>query len=197
MNRKLNAPLVAALLILVTVSTTGQAMRAGQGMTIQTGVVVEARRVNLDSDVPKGALIGGIAGYASASGKSSSKKARNAIIGGTLGSVLVSGAQGDRSGTMYTVELAGGGSSQVVTDQNEIRVGDCVSVEQASNGAVNIRRASSSLCIADDEPLPEDLVEEISQDAAVCMAARDQLLAAQSDAEIERAAMKVNILCND
>ena len=95
------------------------------------------------------------------------------------------------------MELAGGGSAQVVTDQNEIRVGDCVSVEQASNGAVNIRRASSSLCIADDEPLPEDLVEEISQDAAVCMAARDQLLAAQSDAEIERAAMKVNILCND
>jgi hypothetical protein len=166
-------------------------------VTIQTGVVVEASGVNLDSDVPKGALIGGIAGYASASGKSSSKKARNAIIGGTLGSVLVSGAQGDRSGTMYTVALAGGGSAQIVTDQKEIRIGDCVSVEQSSNGAVNIRRASGSLCIMDDDPLPQDIVEEISQDAAACMAARDQLLTAETDAAIERAAMKVNILCND
>ncbi|MEE4361473.1 MAG: hypothetical protein V2I63_08100 [Pseudomonadales bacterium] len=164
---------------------------------MSTGVAVQAQRVDLDSAAPKGALIGGMAGYASAKGKSSSKRARNTLIGSAVGGSIAGGAQGSRMGMAYTVELAAGSSMQVVTDQTEIRVGDCVSVEQAGSGSVNLRRASPALCQADDAPLEADLVAEITQDAQACITARDQLLAAEDDAAIDRAALKVQILCND
>jgi hypothetical protein len=173
------------------------AAKAGQSVSVRTGVVVQGQRIDLDSEAPKGALIGGIAGYASASGKKSSKKARNAIIGSAVGGSIAARSQGSTMGMAYTVDLGAGGSVQVVTDQTEIRVGDCVSVEQAGSGAVNLRRASPALCQADDAGLEADLVAEISQDAQACMTAREQLLNAEDDAALERAALKVNILCND
>lgn len=189
--------LVLTCIGLLCASAECFAAKAGQSVSVRSGIVVQGQRVNLDSAAPKGALIGGIAGYASASGKKSSKKARNAIVGSALGGGIAGRSQGSRMGMAYTVDLGAGGSIQVVTDQTEIRVGDCVSVEQAGSGAVNLRRASPSLCQADDAGLEEDLVAELAQDAQACMTAREQLLNAEEDAAIERAALKVNVLCND
>ena len=184
-------------LALASLPPASFAQRKGASVTIQTGIVTQGQRVNLDSAAPAGAVVGGIAGYASARGKSSSKKARNAIIGSALGGGVAAAAQGSTAGMAYMVDLGPAGSIQVVTDQTEIRVGDCVSVERSGSGAVNIRRASMSLCQADDAGIEEDIVSEMTQDAEACLAAREQLLNAEDDATIDRAALKVNILCND
>lgn len=188
---------IVLAIVFATVFSPVMAQKKGASVAIQTGIVTQAQRVNLDSAAPGGAVVGGIAGYASARGKSSSKKARNAIIGSALGGTVAAAAQGSTAGMAYTVDLGPSGHIQVVTDQTEIRIGDCVSVERAGSGAVNIRRASAALCHADDTGLPEDIVSEMTQDAEACLAAREQLLNAEDDAAIDRAAMKVNILCND
>ena len=39
------------------------AQRAGQSMSVQTGVVVASRSVDLQSEAGRGALVGGVAGY--------------------------------------------------------------------------------------------------------------------------------------
>ena len=73
----------ATLAVLLSSSVdSAWSQKAGQNVTIQYGKVTGAREVDLQSGaVPKGALVGGALGLASASGKSSSKKARNAIVG--------------------------------------------------------------------------------------------------------------------
>ena len=93
----------------------------------------------------------------------------------------------------YTVETATG-AIKVVTDQTEIRHGDCVVVEEAG-GKANIRRTSPDVC----DPAAQDVVaglhDEFVEEAEECLAAREQVLAAETDAELDRAIMKAQILC--
>ena len=97
-------------------------------------------------------------------------------------------------GMMYTVETAGG-AIKVVTDQTEIHMGDCVMVEETSQGA-NIRRADPVVCAPDATEAVADLQDEFQEEAEECAAAKTELAAAKTDAELDRALMKVDILCN-
>lgn len=94
------------------------AQRAGQSISVQYGVVTGGKQLDLNSGaVPRGAVVGGALGLASARGKKSSKKTRNALIGAAAGSALSGAAQGDTRGMVYNVALTGSaGEMQVVTD---------------------------------------------------------------------------------
>jgi hypothetical protein len=98
-------------------------------------------------------------------------------------------------GMMYTVDT-GSGQVKVVTDQVEIRMGDCVVVEMANDRA-NIRRVNPEVC----DPAAADVVKELNQEfveeAEECAMARTELAFAKTDAEFDRALMKVDILCNN
>jgi hypothetical protein len=48
----------------------------------------------------------------------------------------------------YTIGLVGGGTTKTITETGDIRVGDCVSLEQGATA--NVRRVSSAFC----EPAP-------------------------------------------
>ena len=74
--------LVGTILLSLVLSFTmpTQAQKKGQSATVQYGKVVQKESVNLNSGaVPRGAVVGGALGLASAGGKSSKKKARNAL----------------------------------------------------------------------------------------------------------------------
>ena len=173
-----------------------QAQRSGQSMSIQTGTVVGAQAVNLQSEAGRGAAVGGIVGYATtSSSKSSSRRARNTILGAAAGSAIAGRAQGSLDGMQYTVEVAPGNRIVVVTDQREVRVGDCVNVEQAGSGTANVRRVSSALC--EVASVDEDIQDELEEDADLCLQAKERLLDAESDAQIEAAIRRVQILCDD
>ena len=80
-----------------------------------------------------------------ASGKSAKPSAAaTPHIGAASGAVIGSARSTTQMGMMYTVETAGG-AIKVVTDQTEIHMGDCVMVEETSQGA-NIRRADPAVC---------------------------------------------------
>lgn len=173
------------------------AQRAGQSVSIDYGVVTGVRSVNLHSDaVPAGAVVGGTLGVVAGSGKSSNKKARNAIIGGTAGAMLASSGQRSRNGMMYTVGLTGGGEVQVVSDQREIRTGDCVAVERAGQTA-NIRRMSMGYCERQNRAAIEAVENAAKAEAVECQAAKQQLVDAETDEAADLAARKVMLLCND
>lgn len=173
------------------------AQKAGQSVSIQYGKVTGVRDVDLKSGaVPAGALVGGALGLASAGGKSSSKKARNAIVGATAGGAVAGASQGSQKGMMYQVELGAGSVMQVVSDQREIRQGDCVAVEKAGDTA-NIRRVSASYCEKGNEAAVQAVASEARKDAEECAAAKQQLVDATTTQEADLAGRKIALLCND
>ena len=171
-----------------------EAQKKGQSAKVSYGVVVKSERVDLsDNKTTKGALVGGTIGLATG-GSSGYKRRRNAAIGTAAGAVVGSAASTSQMGMMYTVETAGG-AIKVVTDQTEIHMGDCVMVEETSQGA-NIRRADPAVCMPESKEAAADLQDEFQEEAAECAAAKTELAAAKTDAELDRALMKIDILCN-
>lgn len=190
--------LIALSMLCIMVSPATWAQRAGQSVSIQYGVVVAASPVDLKSDaVPKGVIVGGSLGLISASGKSSGKKARNAMIGAIAGGAIGSAGQGNTSGMLYTANLSGGGGQvQVVTDQREIRVGDCVAIEKAGDTA-NVRRVSAAYCDEANEAAITAVESEAREEAEECLMAKQQLVNAANAEEADLAARKIQLLCDD
>jgi len=190
--------IVAATGVLIgVVSIPAWAQKAGQSVTIQYGTVAAVRQVDLKSGaVPKGAVVGGALGLASAGGKSSGKKARNAIVGATAGGAIAGSSQGSQQGMLYEVDIGAGGRIQVVSDQREIRSGDCVAVEQAGDTA-NVRRVSAGYCDKASAAAVQAVAGEARKDAEECAAAKQQLVDATTTQAVELASHKVGLLCND
>jgi len=188
------AIMVAVTLALPAVPTLAQ--KAGQSAKISTGIVENVQRVQLDSEAGKGALVGGALGLLSAGGKSSSKKVRNSLIGATAGGVMTGAAQGSRNGVAYTVRTGAGTTIRVITDQTEIRIGDCVVVEEAGSTA-NVRRVTPVMCESDSAKAVAQLQDSFEQEATECYNAKQQLVEAKTADELDLAKRKMEILCSD
>ena len=82
MIRKMSMPLLIIVLAFV-VASTALAQRAGQSVTVRTGIVTAMKSVDLnDGNAVAGALVGGAFGAAlTRSSKSSGRRDRNAAIG--------------------------------------------------------------------------------------------------------------------
>jgi len=177
-------------------SVDAYAQRAGQSMTVRVGTVTALRSVDLnDGNAVGGALVGGAFGAALTRSKSSSsKRNRNAAIGAVLGGVAAGSSR--RPGRIYTVALSDGSLVQIATEQTELRIDDCVYIEEAS-GTSNIRRAPSTACETKSAALLKetDVLNELREDAAECSAAKQELVGAETDEAIDRAVRKVKLLC--
>ena len=187
--------LCAALLCLSSPSSWAQ--KAGQSVTIQYGKVTGVRDVDLNSGaVPAGTLVGGTLGLMSGAGKSSSKKARNAIVGAAAGGAIAGGSQGSKKGALYQIDVGAGGVVQVVSDQREIRPGDCVAVEKAGDTA-NVRRVTEAYCQNANEAAVKSVAEVSRKEAEECAAVKQQLVDATTPQEADLASRKLALLCND
>jgi hypothetical protein len=105
-------------------------------------------------------------------------------------------SQGDNKATQYTIRTSTGSAIQVITDQSEILVGDCVLVEETANSA-NVRRKDPAMC----KPAPKEVMSqveaELHDDASQCDAAKQKLFAAKTTEEVAVAKQVMEILCND
>ena len=98
----------------------------------------------------------------------------------------------------YIAEIASGARIQVSMDQTEIKIGDCVNVEQAGSGTANVRRVSSALCeAAASNTVDSDIRTGMTQSADRFLAAKDRLVDAATDGQIDAAVRRVKILCDD
>ena len=184
-------------LLTVTISHTAFAQRAGQSIKVQYGVVTASKEVVLSSDaVPKGALVGGTIGLLSTRrGPSRQHRTRNVIVGTTVGAAVGSARSGDDTGILYDVTV-GTGIVQIVTDQTEIRVGDCVAVEQAGE-TTNIRRVSDEYCNQANAAAISAVADEAEEEAEKCLAAKQELVNAETREQVDIAATKIKLLCDD
>jgi len=184
-------PILIAVALCVIISQPAVAQKSGQSATVTLGVVQSAERVTLQSTGGgKGAAVGGTLGYASGSSKSKSR--RNALIGGTAGAALSS--SGKSEGMQYAVKVGDGSIIVVVSDQTQIQIGDCVTVEQSGDRA-NIRRQDPLACEDNRVAAMPDVQAEMIDDADKCAAAKQELLDAKTTEELELATAKAHILC--
>jgi hypothetical protein len=167
--------------------------RVGQATSVQFGTVTNVEQVNLTSDVPAGALIGGTLGLIAGGGGRNAP--RNAILGAAVGGGATAIAQGNRTGIAYTVRLLNGSTIRIVSDQSEIRVGDCVAIERAGD-TNNIRREHPAYCASQNQQAVQAVQQQAQAVAAQCEAAKDELVKATTPEAVELATAKINLLCN-
>ncbi len=195
MKRLLLAAVVVAACVMVSV-TGALAQRAGQMATFRYGTVVSMVTVDLnDGNAMKGALVGGAFGAAlTKSSKSSSKRRRNAALGALVGAGIA--ASKKTSGRRYSVQTNDGTIIQIATEQTEIQVDDCVIIEE-SGGRANIRRASLSACDVASQSVMNspEIQAELQHEAAECTTAKEGLVTAETDEQMDFAVRKIQILC--
>lgn len=167
--------------------------RVGQSASVQFGVVQSAEQVKLDSNAVQGALIGGTIGVL-ASGQGS--RGRGAVTGAAVGGATTAAAQGNRTGTQYTVRMLDSSSVRIVSDQREIKVNDCVAIERVGSSA-NIRRASADYCDPANAQAVSQVSDAVKSEAEHCQTAKQELAAAKDDKAMDLAIRKVDLLCDD
>lgn len=179
---------LATVLLLGGAAASADAM--AQSTTVSYGRVTNVRQVDLANQSSRntGAALGGLAGVASGSGQSGSNRALRGIGGAAVGRRVAANNSNTR-GFEYTVVL-NGQSTRIVTENSGLRVGDCASVERGS--FTNIRLAPDERCDAPSRAAPRD--DRAAADA--CNAAKDQVLAATTDAEFDRAERRMRLVCD-
>lgn len=191
--------ILVTIVVAVIAAPAAQAQRPGQNAKISIGVVSKVENIDLRSQAaPAGAVMGGVLAYHTAGSKaSSSTKWGRAAAGAIVGGAVARAAEGDLSGKLYTIDLGGGRMMQVVSDQTEIRAGDCVIVEEVKDNA-NVRRTDPTACQPKSAAVlaSADMQEEFQEEAAECLAAKEALLAAETPEQLAIAERKMNILCN-
>lgn len=184
------------LLLLSGWVITSHAAKKGANITIRHGVVESSKQIEFQSSAAGGALVGGIIGYNMNTDKSSSKQRRRTVGAAALGGAARRSAEGDLTGMEYTVKLTDGSVVKIATDQTQIHDGDCVAVEQSGDNA-NIRRVDSTMCEKGSEKVIEQVEEELQEEAQECLDAKQQMLGAETDEQLDIAVRKVKILCNN
>jgi hypothetical protein len=177
-------------IFLTLISSPLMAQRSGQSIQIQYGVVVGSKYIKEQSAAPKGALVGGAVGLYTGKGKSSGSKFRRAATGAVVGGAMTSSAQGSRDAREYQVQTATG-SIVIISDQTEIKVDDC-----PGGGNANIRRVASTYCDPASADVVAELQDEMLEEAQECVAAKQELSAAETDEAMDRAFRKISILCD-
>ena len=181
------------ILSLAALGCQTNTFRVGQATSVQFGTVTNVEQVNLTSDVPAGALIGGTLGLIAGGGGRNAP--RNAILGAAVGAGATAVAQGSRTGIAYTVAMLDGSTTRIISNQGEIRVGDCVAIERAGE-TNNIRREHPSFCASQNQQALQAIQPQVQAIAAQCEAAKDELVSATTPEAVELDTTKINLLCN-
>ena len=185
----------AVIALFASIFTVGT-LQAANVMSVAYGTITGIGQQQRDTSGGStgGAVLGGIVGLASGSGKSRSNRALRSLGGAAVGSAA-GRTMARGTDLVYTVSLVGGGTVRVVMNQGNFQRGDCVAVERGG-AAANMRRVSSSFC-TDNARVPEQYKAEHRREANECANAMDRLLAAQDEQEVRTASMIVDIVCQD
>ncbi len=199
LHRLTGTILLAFVVSALVPSTPSWAQKKGSSVKIQHGRVVATQTITIQSgqgNAAKGAILGGTLGLVANRSSSGKKRRQRAATSAAVGAVVGAATQKSEQAWEVTVEINGGTMIKVVTDQIEIHKGDCVVVEE-SGGRANVRRVSETMCWPEAESVIEELRAELQEEAVECIAAKEELLAAETDETLNRALMKVDILCNN
>lgn len=163
-----------------------------QVIDVQYGTIENIQQVKMDASYKKDSLIGGALGLLAASTGSTGTQIAGAAAGAGLGALVAKETAG--TGQRYTIQLASGGDIAIVTEQQDLVVGDCVSVEQGKHA--NLRRVSSVMCSTDpSHPAYDAMHSSTKSDASECEQTKQQLVNAKTEQETDIAYKKMRALC--
>ena len=164
-----------------------------QSISINYGIVEAVEKKKVDSNALGGAALGGVIGAATSGHH---HRGKNAAIGALSGGVLMAILEGKRDAWAYRIEMTDGGEKQVITEQAEVRTGDCVAVEEGR--MTNIRRVASVHCQHQKHPVMNDYMvkAKAGEGAAECHVAKEMALKASTEDEMDIALKKVQIFCD-
>ncbi|WP_242344474.1 hypothetical protein [Anaeromyxobacter terrae] len=190
----LAVPLLSALALLACATTPpGPPPEPYTAIAVEHGTITAVERVARPSNAPAGAMVGGLIGLV-ASGHHPAEKLAGMIAGAFIGGAVTAASESALPSWIHTVTLLDGRAVQVVTEQADLRPGDCVQVE--TGRFTNLRRVSGALCEpAPPEPDDAALAQRAQEDAGRCSAAKEELLRARTREEVDVAVRKVRVLC--
>lgn len=164
-------------------------------ISISYAVVTASEKVQLKSDVGKSAATGGVLGLliGAVSGGNLEGAAIGAAAGAAVSGTVTKIDEGSSEAMSYTLQRPNKSEFKVVTDNDQLQVGDCVAVETGKT--TNLRRAEPDMC--QPHPVDKDQVARSQRSAADCDAAKQQLLKAETTEELNAATEKVKLLCNN
>ena len=182
MYKKISLTFVVALLL-----ASSAIANADSISSVNYGTVQSVATTTEESSHAGGAVAGGLIG-----GLIGPRRHRGLRI--AAGAAIGAAAQGSATGgtvQKYTVKLNNGVEEAITTEQTDIRTGDCVSIEVGDHA--NIRRVSSYHC----ETKSTTTSDHHQEAADSCQVAKNELVKADTDDEIDNASKKVRILCED
>lgn len=161
-------------------------------ISVQYGTVEAVQPVAMKPDYAAGSLIGGALGLLAASTGSTGTQVAGAAGGAALGALISKETAG--GGEQFTIRLVNGNTVSIVTENQDIRAGDCVSVEQGQHA--NIRRVSSVMCSTPaSHPAYSSMHNSTVQESNECNDAKRELLAATTAEATDIAYKKMRALC--
>lgn len=189
---------------IVAISVAGCASQGGVSrdsldstIAVNYGTISSVTPVKLQSDATRNATIGGLVGLLSQATGSGTERIAGAAIGAAVGGLATKAVEGDNMANSFIVNLSRGGTVKVVTEQNNIVVGDCVAIETGRH--TNLRRVSPVQCqsIAQRHPVIDPQITSNEQsEANSCHQAKEELLKAQTESEINALTRKVQVICD-
>lgn len=200
MNKSIAIATIIVTSFMMTACETPGGARPGTAMSVQYGVVQSVQQVKADANTGGSAVLGGLAGLAIAAGTGGS---RTQQLAGTAGGALLGGLIANQRAAnqrliQHTIRLNSGASVAVITEDQNIEVGDCVAVEQGPHA--NIRRVSSVMCneLADtNRPAYRPAHQANIQEAEECEQAKREVLDAKTEEAIKLAHMRMRALCEN
>lgn len=161
------------------------------GINIYYGNVVSIERAETNNARLKGAMIGGIAGFAYGSHRDH-HRTKDTVAGALAGALIGAMIDAHQKHTFaYRVRLGDGHQMEVVSEHSEgIREGDCVQIEDGRR--VNVRRVSPSYC---EEEIDEFDLHDARHQASQCDRAKELLLEVETADELKLVQRKVRRAC--
>ncbi|MEP4487049.1 MAG: hypothetical protein ABJ013_15565 [Halioglobus sp.] len=191
--RKLLLPLAITSVLVGCASTdpyTGSSRN--QVINVQYGTIEGIQQVKMDASYGKDSVIGGAIGLLATSTHSAGSQVAGAVVGAGLGALVAKETAG--TGQRYTIALTTGGQIALVTEQKDMVVGDCVSVEQGKHA--NLRRVSSVMCSTDSShPAYDAMHSSTTSEASECDEIKQQVMAATTAQETDIAYRKMRAAC--
>lgn len=153
--------------------------------------------VQLQSNAARNAALGGMVGLLTQARGSGTERLAGAAIGEAAGGLATRAVEGNNMANSFVINLTRGGTVKVVTEQQNIVVGDCVAVETGRH--TKLRRVSVTQWNPPSQPHPT-INPQISRheqgEADACHRAKEELLNARTETETNALIRKVQVICD-
>ncbi|HEY6132209.1 MAG TPA: hypothetical protein VIV27_09325 [Halioglobus sp.] len=161
-------------------------------ISVQYGTVENIQQVAMAPNYGAGALIGGALGLLATATHSGASQLGGVAVGAGLGALISKETAG--TAERFTVRLVTNSTIDIVTENQDIQLGDCVTIEQGQHA--NIRRVSPVMCSTPpSSPAYPSMNAANVTESSECQVAKQELLKATTTQQTDIGYTKMRAFC--